>query len=274
MPQETVPQESVPQERLPSIGRYVALGSSMAAGPGIRPRAAGSPRRAMRSARNYPHVIARRTGADLIDVTYSGATTTHLLSASQNGVPPQIQALDGTEDLVTVTVGGNDVGYVPLLVAATLPPAVRSLPVIRPKLRALLDPTAREHALERVAGSLREVGAAVRRGSPRARVVFVDYLTLLPPPDSADQPLPAEVAALARRVGSRLATLTAAAARETGCEIVAASHASLDHHPWSTDPWTTGPGLFLPWRPAPFHPTAAGMAAVAALVLARLTWAR
>ena len=264
----------MPQETLPRIGRYVALGSSMAAGPGIRPRAAGSPWRALRSAGNYPHVIARRTGAGLVDVTYSGATTSHLLTDSQNGAPPQIQALDGTEDLVTVTIGGNDVGYVPMLVAATLPSALRALPVIGPKLRALLDPGARENALERVAASLREVGAAVRRRSPQATVVFVDYLTLLPPPEAADQPLPADVAARARRVGSRLAALTAAAARETGCEIVAASHASRDHHPWSPDPWTTGQGLFLPWRPAPFHPTPAGMAAVAALVLARLTWAR
>ena len=118
----------MPQESLPRIGRYVALGSSMAAGPGIRPRAAGSPWRAMRSAGNYPHVIARRTGAELIDVTYSGATTSHLLTDSQNGAPPQIQALDGTEDLVTVTIGGNDVGYVPMLVAATLPSALRALP--------------------------------------------------------------------------------------------------------------------------------------------------
>lgn len=264
----------MPQETLPRIGRYVALGSSMAAGPGIRPRAAGSPWRALRSAGNYPHVIARRTGAGLVDVTYSGATTSHLLTDSQNGAPPQIQALDGTEDLVTVTIGGNDVGYVPLLAAATLPPAVRALPAIGPRLRALLDPGARENALERAAGSLREVGAAVRRSSPRARVMFVDYLTLLPPPDVADQPLPADIAALARRVGCRLAALTEAAARETGCEIVAASRASRDHHPWSPDPWTTGPGLFLPWRPAPFHPTPAGMTAVAALVLARLTWAR
>ena len=264
----------MPQETLPRIGRYVALGSSMAAGPGIRPRAAGSPWRAMRSAGNYPHLIARRTGADLVDVTYSGATTAHLLTESQNGAPPQIQALDGTEDLVTITIGGNDVGYVPLLVAASLPPVARTLPVIGPKLRALLDPGARENAVERVAGSLREVGAAVRRRSPHARVMFVDYLTLLPPPEARDQPLPATAAAPARRVASRLAALTAAAASETGCEIVAASPASRDHHPWSPDPWTTGPGLFVPWRPAPFHPTAAGMAAVADLALARLTWAR
>ena len=77
--------------------RYVALGSSMAAGPGIRPRAGGSPWRAGRSARNYPHLVAERLNLDLIDVTYSGATTPHVLTERQHGVPPQIAALDGSE---------------------------------------------------------------------------------------------------------------------------------------------------------------------------------
>ena len=40
--------------------RYVALGSSMAAGPGIGPRAAGAPRWSGRSARNYAHLVAER----------------------------------------------------------------------------------------------------------------------------------------------------------------------------------------------------------------------
>ena len=91
----------------------------MAAGPGIRPRAAGSPLRAGRSARNYPHLIAGRLGLDLTDVTYSGATTAHIVRERQNGAPPQVDALEGSEYLVTITIGGNDAGYVPLLFAAT-----------------------------------------------------------------------------------------------------------------------------------------------------------
>ena len=59
--------------------RYVALGSSMAAGPGIPPRVPGSPRSAGRSARNYAHLVAESLGVGLLDVTYSGATTAHVL---------------------------------------------------------------------------------------------------------------------------------------------------------------------------------------------------
>ena len=110
--------------------RYVALGSSMAAGPGIRPRAAGAPFAAGRSARNYPHLVAERLSLDLVDVTFSGATTAHVLADRQRGVPPQVAALDGSEALVTITIGGNDVGYIPLLMAASLPRIARRLPVL------------------------------------------------------------------------------------------------------------------------------------------------
>lgn len=243
----------------------------MAAGPGIRPRATGSPWRAGRSARNYPHLIAGRLGLDLTDVTYSGATTAHILHKRQDGAPAQADALDGSEHLVTITIGGNDAGYVPLLFAATAPRLLRALPVIGPALRGLLDPSARDRALDGIAASLYDVGTGVRRRCPNARVMFVDYLTLLPPVGAPAPPLSADVADLARHVAHRLAALTAEAARDSGCESVAVSDASRGHHAWSADPWTIGAGSFLPGRPKPFHPNAAGMAAVADLVTARLS---
>ncbi|MCW1820103.1 MULTISPECIES: SGNH/GDSL hydrolase family protein [Mycolicibacterium] len=248
--------------------RYVALGSSMAAGPGIKPSAQGAPWQAGRSARNYPHLVAGRLGLDLTDVTYSGATTAHVLTDRQNGAPPQIDALDGTEGLVTVTIGGNDVGYVPQLMAAALPRFTRSLPVVGQRLRGLLDPAARAEALAEVADSLVTVGREIRRRAPRARVLFVDYLTLLPPEGVAASPLSEADAALGRRVASELERLTGAAAAQTDCGWVRAAQASLAHHAWSAQPWTTRPGLPWPGRAAPLHPNAAGMRAVADLVVA------
>lgn len=251
------------------MSRYVALGSSMAAGPGIKPRAAGSPLAAGRSARNYPHLTAERLGLDLVDVTYSGATTAHVLRERQRGAPPQIDALDGTEELVTVTIGGNDVGYVPLLFAASLPLVLRAVPVLGATLRELLNPAARDAALNQVGAALRDVGQVLRDRCPRARIMFVDYLTLLPPVGTPAPPLPADTADLGRHVAQRLAELTAEAAVATGCEVIAAAEASHDHHAWSADPWTIGAGSVLPWRPKPFHPNAAGMRAVAELIAAR-----
>jgi len=255
----------------PAERRYVALGSSMAAGPGIAPRDKHAPLRAARSAANYPHVVARRLGFDLVDVTYSGATTAHVLTDRQNGAPPQIDALDGSETLVTITIGGNDVGYVPLLTGAALPYPVRAVPMLGGRIQELVDPTARDRALVEVAESLKTVGREVRSLAPRARVLFVDYLTLLPPAGEDASPLSGVDAALGRRVAATLERLTSEAADTTGCELVRASDASRAHHAWSADPWTTKPsrfGLPIPGRPFPAHPNAAGMRAVADLVVA------
>jgi lysophospholipase L1-like esterase len=244
-------------------GRYVALGSSMAAGPGIRPHAPGAPFGSGRSARNYAHLVAERLNLDLVDVTFSGATTAHVLAERQRRAQPQIEALDGSEELVTITIGGNDVGYVPLLMAATLPRPARLLPAIG----ALFDRDARGQALGDVGDSLRAVGTAVRRRAPRARVVFVDYLTLLPPERVPAPPLSAADADLGRHIGQRLEETTATAVQATGCELVRAGQASRQHHGWSADRWAAGAGWPLPWRPAPFHPNAAGMRAVADLII-------
>lgn len=248
--------------------RYAALGSSMAAGPGIRPRAAGAPFGSGRSAGNYPHLVARRCGLELADVTFSGATTAHVLADHQRGAPPQITALDGTESLVTITIGGNDVGYIPLLMAASVPRVLRRLPLLGARITELLDPDARTRALDAVFESLCAVGDAVRERAPRARVVFVDYLTVLPPAGVPAAPLSPADADLGRHVAATLERLTADAATGTGCDVVRAGAASREHHAWSSDPWTTRPGVPLPGRPAPLHPNAAGMRAVADLVAA------
>jgi hypothetical protein len=90
----------------------VALGSSFAAGPGLEPVV---DRAAMRSGRNYAHLVADRLGATLTDATVSGATTATILDephrVRRRVFPPQIESVHGVTELVTVTVGGNDLGY-------------------------------------------------------------------------------------------------------------------------------------------------------------------
>src|SRR5262249_24076087 len=162
-----------------------------------------------------------------------GATTAHVLTDSQHGAPPQIAALDGSENLVTVTIGGNDVGYIPLLMAASLPHAARGLPPLRGHIRELLDRAARDRALAGAFASLCAVGRALRERSSRARVLFVDYLTVLPATGAPARPLSATDADLGRHVAATLERLTADAAAATGCEVVGAAAASRHHHAWS-----------------------------------------
>ena len=257
--------------------RYVALGSSMAAGPAIRPRAAGAPRWSGRSARNYPHQLAERLSLDpgpgFIDVTFSGATTAHVLMDPQRGAPPQITALDGSETLVTVTIGGNDVGYVPLLMAAALPDAARRLPLLGVRISELLDRDARDRALADVFDSLCAVGSALRQRAPAARILFVDYLTLLPPRMRPPRRCPRRTPTWAATWLPPWNELRLTPRRQQAVRW------SVPARPAGT----TTPGrpnlgplgrrdlvVPLPGRPAPLHPNAAGMRAVAELVLGQL----
>jgi hypothetical protein len=102
--------------------------------------------------------------------------------------------------------------------------------------------------------------------------MFVDYLTLLPPAGMQAPPLSDVDVALGRRIADTLERLTGEAAADTGCESVRVAEVSREHHAWSAEPWTTKPALPFPGRPAPLHPNAAGMGAVADLVVAQ--WRR
>ncbi|MEU5049105.1 GDSL-type esterase/lipase family protein [Streptomyces sp. NPDC021096] len=95
---------------VPRGAKYVAMGSSFAAGPGITPTKPGSPAACGRSADNYASKVAARFGLALTDVTCSGATA-NILTTGQHGRPPQISAVTADTRLVTVTIGGSDVNY-------------------------------------------------------------------------------------------------------------------------------------------------------------------
>jgi hypothetical protein len=87
--------------------RYVALGDSYSAASGVLPPDPTSPLCA-RSTANYPHVIAKRTGATLTDVTCGAAETKDFRHSQYPGVAPQLDALHRDTQLVTMTIGGND----------------------------------------------------------------------------------------------------------------------------------------------------------------------
>src|SRR5215831_3912374 len=91
---------------------YVALGDSYTAGPFI-PNQLADPIGCLRSDHNYPHRLAFAIGIALRDASCSGATLSKL-SRSQGVVggtnPPQLSRLSADTTLVTLQMGGNDVG--------------------------------------------------------------------------------------------------------------------------------------------------------------------
>jgi hypothetical protein len=85
-------------------------------------------------------------------------------------------------------------------------------------------------------------------------------------------PMSEEHRVLCAGIGRRLEAATAAAARDTGADLVAASAISREHAVGSVDPWVTGWefGDLLAGGVAPYHPNAAGMRAVADALVASL----
>ena len=113
-----------------------------------------------RSPFSYPAQIAAATGTSLTLAACSGATTSDLLTK-------QIPTVPSSTDYVTITVGGNDLGFAPVITTCGLPgwlgncnAAIDASPAI---LRTKLP------------GRLARVYSAVRSQAPNAKVVVTGY---------------------------------------------------------------------------------------------------
>ncbi len=234
------------------------MGSSFAAGPGITTSAETPPTRCGRSADNYAHQLARRLSLDLTDVSCGGATTAHLLG-TWNELPPQLDALRPETQLVTVTIGGNDVGYIGGLIAASCSRDAST--AICKGFAARGVPVEPDEAAWRMLGTrLDSIAAEVHRRAPNSRLIFVDYLTILPPgAPCASTPLNFAAATQARAKATHLANITADAARRAGSVLIRASKLSRGHDACAAAPWMKG----LVDDGVPFHPNLAGMTAIA-----------
>lgn len=251
----------------------VALGSSFAAGPGIDPM---EDRGAGRSTRNYPHIVAEQLGAQLVDATVSGATTATILESAQRigrrRFAPQIEAVAADTDLVTVTAGGNDLDYLGGVMATAVLQQLWRRRLTRPVARRLrarrplvaVSPQQQEAATTGVT----TIVAAVRDRAPGARVVLVDYLPIFTDEfvPGASGPFRAGEVDHFRGVASALSAVLRSAAARSGADLVPASAFSQSHGLGSADPWVND---LQPLRRmgSSFHPNAAGMAAVADVVL-------
>jgi lysophospholipase L1-like esterase len=254
--------------------RYVAMGSSFASGSGIAPYDPAAPARCQRSAHSYARQLARKRNLVLTDVTCGGATTAHILGA-WNELPPQVDALTSDTALVTITIGGNDIGYIGGLIAGSCGAGgATSAESAQPLCRMIASsarsgsalPTATEAGWAKLEDSLTAVVKEVRRRSPQARIMFVDYLSVLPvEAGCAQAPLSPQAIGAGRATAARLARLTADVAQRNGAGVLKVSELSEKRHDaCAAEPWVTG---FIPPAESaafvPYHPNRAGMTAVA-----------
>jgi lysophospholipase L1-like esterase len=160
---------------------YVALGDSYSSGLGsdVDPTksqpiantydpASGQCYRAYKA---YPALLANNLGAQLRNVSCAGATTSTILNGGQFGQPAQIEAVTSDAQLVTITIGGNDIEFGGTMNCI----AGRDCDINAPEVQATLD-VLHNHLYNRVAA----VVAAVQQRAPNARILIGGYPQIYP----------------------------------------------------------------------------------------------
>jgi lysophospholipase L1-like esterase len=154
-------------------GRYVAMGDSYASGEGAPPFAEGTSianvNECHRSLAAGSRVVAASpdTPALASHVACSGATTIELDTGMWNEVG-QYEQLDDTVSLVTISIGGNDVGFAPHLTECI----IRGFTFRT--CHGQLDDIVTDAIVE-LEATLREVHSEIRRRAPGARILVQGY---------------------------------------------------------------------------------------------------
>jgi len=256
-----------------------SLGSSFAAGPSIPPQTNAAARR---SGANYPSLLAAALGAKLTDLSSSGATLLNVLNEPQQTLlatlPPQLSLLPEDADIVTITAGGNDMGYS----AGMIGEAAQLTIDDRDSLGAMMEGMGLKKegvvgavGWEEVRERFVRIIDAIKARAPKARIFLVEYLAVFGPESgvSADQPLGKERVGVYRAMAGELsrAYWGAREMMKEGVEVVSVAAMSEGHALGSGEPWMTGyTKEMLMSGGAPFHPNGMGHVAVAQELVRRV----
>ncbi|MGZ2356852.1 SGNH/GDSL hydrolase family protein [Streptomyces sp. 372A] len=156
---------------------YVALGDSYTSGPLIPTQVDAN---CARSDHNYPSITAReRHVTSFTDVSCGGATTAEMWQAQgTNGA--QLGAVKRDTDLVTLQIGGNDIGFGSIIgtCAGLSAEDLAGNPCQRHYRAAGYDQLTLK--ILQTAPKVTRVLREVHKRAPHARVVVVGYPDLLP----------------------------------------------------------------------------------------------
>lgn len=217
---------------------YVALGDSYSSGVGTGSYALDSACR--RSVYAYPYLYTQKhPGTSLTFVACSGAKTSDVLAT-------QVQAVTKSTTLVTMTIGGNDIGFAELAYECTLADCAAALDSTRANLEATLG------------GALDQVYRTVKaRAADGAKIIVLGY------------PRVFSASSCVGALGISSAERTKANALADALDAVIAAHASKDrvtyesaipafarHAVCSPTPWLNGLDLFNAGES--YHPNRAG----------------
>ncbi|MGW6444674.1 SGNH/GDSL hydrolase family protein [Lentzea sp. NPDC055074] len=243
---------------------YVALGDSAAAGPLI-PNQDPALWCLRSSDNNYPRIAAKILGATLTDVTCSGAKTEDFSQRQFGFVKPQYDALKPTTDLVSITIGGNDVGLVQTALGCiNLLPEPIGLSC-KDRLTAGGDQVAA--AIEKWAPEFGRALDEVKRRAPKAKILVTGYGTYIRPGGCYPvQPIWARDADYLQGSVNLLSATAKQEAEKRGATYVDLAAVSVGHDTCARPSERYLEGLIPTTIAAPLHPNAAGMQAFGATV--------
>jgi lysophospholipase L1-like esterase len=249
---------------------YVALGDSYAAGPLIPNPLL--PLGCLKSSNNYAHLAAPGIGQSLIDATCSGATTedmTNQQNVDPDGPnPPQFNSLSAETTVVSLTIGGNDIGFSDIaLDCVTVNPF--STPC-----RDQYNSGGQDVIAERIAATAPKVDAVldgIAARSPAAEVFVVNYAAIFPETGFGcwpQMPIGFGDVPYLRAKQKQLNAMLATQAANNGATLVDWYQASIGHDACkgTTTRWVEP---VVPTNPAaPIHPNKAGMVGAANALVA------
>ncbi|WP_313544588.1 SGNH/GDSL hydrolase family protein [Leifsonia aquatica] len=234
-----------PRRPLTTSTRYVALGDSFAAGMG----GGGEAGKCRSSSASYPSVFTRESGVDLIvNAACSGATTSDLLRT-------QLISLDDRTDLVTVSIGGNDLG----VAAIAADCAAGKAASCRSQLTSALS------LLNVLPERLATVYDAIVQAAPNARIVVTGYALMYDASDPNAKDFGMAAAINAATIGlNQVIDDAVDAERAKGAPMTYVGVDFAGHAIGDAKPWVHTSGVDA------FHPTAAGYAEYARQLVRRL----
>jgi len=249
---------------------YVALGDSYAAGPLIPNPLL--PLGCLKSSNNYAHLAAPGIGLSLRDATCSGAKTNHM--TEPQGVdpdgpnPPQFNSLNSETTVVSLTIGGNDIGF-----SEVAESCVTANPFSHPCLDKY-NPGGVDQLKARIEATAPKV-AAVLQGiharSPAAKIYVLNYPAIFPETGYGcwpQMPLGFQDVPYLRSTEQRLNNMLATQAAANGATLVSWYAASIGHDACKGSSTRWVEPLVPTNAAAPIHPNKAGMVGGANALLA------
>ncbi|MBO4165335.1 MULTISPECIES: SGNH/GDSL hydrolase family protein [Micromonospora] len=251
-------------------GRYVALGDSYTSGPLIPTQV---DRNCLRSNRNYPSLVAASAGSSsFTDVSCSGATTDDIRYGSGT-LPPQLTAVTPDTALVTVQIGGNDIGFSSII--GDCAQASFSSPLGSP-CKNLYTAGGTDQLQARITATAPKVTAvlqAVRQAAPGARIVVLGYPAIVPDSGYGCWPLVPiayQDVPYLRGVAKSLNAMLAGAAAANDAVYADVYTPSIGRDTCKSSGTRWVEGLLPENAAAPFHPNARGEQGMATALLATL----